>query len=228
MQLCCICTALAGNSGAPSHIAAGGRHIRRVPENGSVRGSHYQNGIIEGNNTLQSSSNDAWKTWTLGKGGLSHFEGYTSASHLYSIVHHICYIIACLTYLISAVAEVLPTERRKLSQHGDIASVQNDVQRSSNGVAVSDYPSDGVGTERDEIHSRLQSLELDLSSALKTLRSRFDKVLSHMVCISSNYQIPRLKSFTAFTFLYLSTVARTLHGRTDLLCLILFDVHQQT
>ncbi|AQK63783.1 protein FLOURY ENDOSPERM 6, chloroplastic [Zea mays] len=144
--------ALAGNSGAPSHIAAGGRHIRRVPENGSVRGSHYQNGIIEGNNTLESSSNDAWKTWTLGKGGLSHFE----------------------------VAEVLPTERRKLSQHGDIASVQNDVQRSSNGVAVSDYPSDGVGTERDEIHSRLQSLELDLSSALKTLRSRFDKVLSHM------------------------------------------------
>ncbi|AQK63784.1 hypothetical protein Zm00014a_032747 [Zea mays] len=143
---------LAGNSGAPSHIAAGGRHIRRVPENGSVRGSHYQNGIIEGNNTLESSSNDAWKTWTLGKGGLSHFE----------------------------VAEVLPTERRKLSQHGDIASVQNDVQRSSNGVAVSDYPSDGVGTERDEIHSRLQSLELDLSSALKTLRSRFDKVLSHM------------------------------------------------
>ncbi|KAG0548123.1 hypothetical protein BDA96_01G139600 [Sorghum bicolor] len=140
----------AGNSGAPSHTAAGGRHIPRVPENGSVHGSHSQNGTIEGNNTLQSSSDDAWKTWTLGKGGLSHFEA----------------------------AEVLPTERRKLSQHGDIASVQNDVQRSSNGVAVSDYPSDGVGTERDEIHSRLQTLELDLSAALKTLRSKFDKILS--------------------------------------------------
>jgi len=49
---------------------------------------------------------------------------------------------------------------------------------SSNGVAVSDYPSDGVGTERDEIHSRLQTLELDLSAALKTLRSKFDKILS--------------------------------------------------
>ncbi|CAD6206199.1 unnamed protein product [Miscanthus lutarioriparius] len=142
----------AGNSGAPSHTAAGGRHIPGVPENGSVHGSHSQNGTIEGNSTLQSPSNDAWKTWTLGKGGLSHFEA----------------------------AEVLPTERRKLSQHDDIASVQNDVQMSSNGVAVSDYPSDGVGTERDEIHSRLQTLELDLSAALKTLRSRFDKVLSDM------------------------------------------------
>ena len=95
-----------------------------------------------------------------------------------------------MTYLIYAAAEVLPTERRKLSQHGDIASVQNDVQMSSNGVAVSDYPSDGVGTERDEIHSRLQTLELDLSAALKTLRSKFDKILSDVVCISSNYQIP--------------------------------------
>ncbi|XP_066389910.1 protein FLOURY ENDOSPERM 6, chloroplastic-like isoform X2 [Miscanthus floridulus] len=142
----------AGNSGTPSHTAAGGRHIPRVPENGSVHGSHSQNGTIEGNSTLQSLSNDAWKTWTLDKGGLSHFEA----------------------------AEVLPTERRKLSQHDDIASVQNDVQMSSNGVAVSDYPSDGVSTERDEIHSRLQTLELDLSAAHKTLRSRFDKVLSDM------------------------------------------------
>jgi hypothetical protein len=49
-------------------------------------------------------------------------------------------------------------------------------------VAVSEHPVDGVGSERDEIHSRLQSLELDLSGALKTLRSRFDKVLSDMVC----------------------------------------------
>jgi hypothetical protein len=57
-------------------------------------------------------------------------------------------------------------------------------------VAVSEHPVDGGGPERDEIHSRLQSLELDLSGALKTLRSRFDKVLSDMVCVSlhiSNY-----------------------------------------
>lgn len=95
MTLCCICTTLAGNNAAPSHAAAGGRYIPRVPENGSVHRSHSQNGTIEGNNTLQRSSNDAWQTWTLGKGGLSHFEGYMSASHLYSIVHHTCYIIAC-------------------------------------------------------------------------------------------------------------------------------------
>jgi hypothetical protein len=87
-----------------------------------------------------------------------------------------------LTHLISAAAEVLPIERRKVSRHDDIASVQNDIHRSSNGVAVSDFSSDGVGTGRDEIHSRLQILELDLSAALKTLRSRFDKVLSDLVC----------------------------------------------
>ncbi|OEL27462.1 hypothetical protein BAE44_0011522 [Dichanthelium oligosanthes] len=146
--------ALAGNSGAPSHTAAGGRHTPRTPENGSVHGSHPQNGTLHGNNTLHSSSNDAWQTWTLGKGGLSDFEA----------------------------AEVLPTESGRLSRHDelDIALAQNDFHRSSNGVAVSDYPSDGVDSERDEIHSRLQSLELDLSAALKTLRSRFDKVLTDM------------------------------------------------
>ncbi|XP_035820246.1 protein FLOURY ENDOSPERM 6, chloroplastic isoform X4 [Zea mays] len=142
----------AGNSGAPSHTAAGGRHIPRAPENGSVHGSHSQNGTIEGNSTFQGSNDDAWQTWTLGKGDLSHFEA----------------------------AEVLPIERRKVSRHDDIASVQNDIHRSSNGVAVSDFSSDGVGTGRDEIHSRLQILELDLSAALKTLRSRFDKVLSDL------------------------------------------------
>ncbi|KAK8444433.1 hypothetical protein SEVIR_9G135000v4 [Setaria viridis] len=146
--------ALAGNSGAPSHTAAGGRHSPRTPENGSVHGSHPQNGTLDGNNTLQSSSNDAWQTWTLGKSDLSDFEA----------------------------AEVLPIESRRLSRHDeqDIALAQNDFHRSSNGVAVSDYPSDGVDSERDEIHSRLQTLELDLSAALKTLRSRFDKVLSNM------------------------------------------------
>lgn len=76
---------LAGNSGAPSHTAAGGRHIPRAPENGSVHGSHSQNGTIEGNSTFQGSNDDACQTWTLGKGDLSHFEGYMSASHVYSI-----------------------------------------------------------------------------------------------------------------------------------------------
>ena len=90
-----------------------------------------------------------------------------------------------LTNLITAAAEVQPTESGRLSQYDelDTALVQNDFHRSSNGVAASDYPSDGVDSERDEIHYRLQSLELDLSAALKTLRSRFDKVLSNMVCI---------------------------------------------
>ncbi|GJN23704.1 hypothetical protein PR202_gb11373 [Eleusine coracana subsp. coracana] len=118
--------ALVGNSN-PSHIVASGRHTPVVHVNGNIHGSHPQNGTLEGNNASSSSSNDAWKTWTLGKGGLSDFE---------------------------------------------------DVHRSSNGVAVSEYPVDDVDSERDEIHSRLQCLELDLSAALKTLRSRFDKVLS--------------------------------------------------
>lgn len=148
--------ALAGNSGVPSHTATGGMHIPRVPENGSVHGPHSQNGTVGGHSTLWNSSNDAWQTWSLDKGGLSDFE----------------------------VAEVLPTGTKKLSRRDrdelDIALAQNDIHRSSNGVAVRDYPSDDVDTERDEIHSRLQSLEFDLSAALKTLRSRFDKVLSDM------------------------------------------------
>lgn len=121
-----------------------------------------------------------------------------------------------MTYLISAAAEVLPTERRKLSQHDDIASAQNDVQRSSNGVAVSDYPSDGVGTERDEIHSRLQTLELDLSAALNTLRSRFDKVLSDMVRLSSNYHIHVSKVLLHSLFFTCSMVTRPLIDMVEL------------
>ncbi|XP_062212074.1 protein FLOURY ENDOSPERM 6, chloroplastic-like isoform X2 [Phragmites australis] len=147
-------SALVGNNSAPSHTAGGSRYTPWVPENENIHGSHPHNGTLEGNNTLRSSSNDAWQTWTLGKGGLSDFEA----------------------------AEVLPTESRKLSEHDslDIAMVEDHIHRSSNGVAVSDYPSDAVDSERDEIHSRLQNLELDLSAALKTLRSRFDKVLSDM------------------------------------------------
>ncbi|KAF8733870.1 hypothetical protein HU200_014722 [Digitaria exilis] len=146
--------ALAGNSGIPSHTVAGDRHNRRAPDNGSVHGSYPQNGTLYSNNTLQNSSKDAWQTWNLGKSDLSNFEA----------------------------AEVLPTETRKLSRHDrqDIALAQNDFLKSSNGVAVSEYPSDDVDSERDEIHSRLQNLELDLSAALKTLRSRFDRVLSNM------------------------------------------------
>lgn len=61
--------------------------------------------------------------------------------------------------------------------------MQDVAHRPSDGVAVNDHPSDGVDSERDEIHSRLHNLELDLTAALKTLRSRFDRVLSDMVCI---------------------------------------------
>ncbi|CAL4935304.1 unnamed protein product [Urochloa decumbens] len=146
--------ALAADSSTTGHTVPGGRHNPKIPENGSVHGSHPQNGMLDSNNTLQNLSNKTWQTWNLGKSGLSEFEA----------------------------AEVLPTESRRLPRHDehDISLMQNDFHRSSNGVAVSDYPSDGVDSERDEIHSRLQSLELDLSSALKTLRSRFDKVLSNM------------------------------------------------
>ncbi|XP_039832116.1 protein FLOURY ENDOSPERM 6, chloroplastic-like isoform X2 [Panicum virgatum] len=146
--------ALARSSSTPSSSVAGDSHKPSTPENESVHGSQSQNGMLDGNSTLPNSSNDAWKTWTLRKGALSDFEA----------------------------AEVLPTGSGRLSQYDelDTALVQNDFHRSSNGVAASDYPSDGVDSERDEIHYRLQSLELDLSAALKTLRSRFDKVLSNM------------------------------------------------
>ncbi|CAN6287209.1 unnamed protein product [Urochloa humidicola] len=146
--------ALAGDSSTTRHTMSGDRHNRRMPENGSVHGSYPQNGTLDGNNTLHNLSSTTWQTWNLGKSGLSDFE----------------------------VAEVLPTESRRLSRHDEhgISLMQNDIHRSSNGVAVSDYPSDDVDSERDEIHSRLQTLELDLSDALKTLRSRFDKVLSNM------------------------------------------------
>jgi hypothetical protein len=63
--------------------------------------------------------------------------------------------------------------------------VKDDVPGPSNGVATSDFPSDHVGSERDEIHARLQNLEVDLTDALKTLGSRFDSVLTDMVCILS-------------------------------------------
>jgi hypothetical protein len=59
--------------------------------------------------------------------------------------------------------------------------VKDDLPGPSNGVATSDYPSNHVDFERDEIHARLQNLEVDLTDALKTLRSRFDSVLSDMV-----------------------------------------------
>jgi hypothetical protein len=84
-QLCYICAALAGNSSAPSPSVAGDRHKRSTPENGSVHGSHPQNGMLDGNNTLQSSRNDAWKAWTLGKGGLSDFEGCLFILFFYSL-----------------------------------------------------------------------------------------------------------------------------------------------
>jgi hypothetical protein len=84
-----------------------------------------------------------------------------------------------------AAAEIHPSEGRSLPKRVDLdtALVKDDVPGPSNGVATSDFPSDHVGSERDEIHARLQNLEVDLTDALKTLRSRFDSVLTDMVCI---------------------------------------------
>lgn len=146
--------ALMSHSGAPNHTATDGRYTPRVPENENMHSYHSQNGILEDNKASRSSTNDAWRTWTLDKGGFSDFQA----------------------------AEVHPSDSKEIFKHDDLdtALVQDVVHRPSNGVAVNDYPSDGVDSERDEIHSRLQNLELDLSAALKTIRSRFDNVLSDM------------------------------------------------
>jgi hypothetical protein len=66
-QLFRIFTALVGNNDASSHIAASSKYTPIAPENGNIRGSHPQNGTL---------GNDAWKTWSLGKDGLSDLEGY--------------------------------------------------------------------------------------------------------------------------------------------------------
>lgn len=84
-------------------------------------------------------------------------------------------------------AEIHPLSR-KLPKRVDLDTVliQDDVPGPSNGVAINDYPSDHVDSERDEIHARFQNLELDLADSLKTLRSRFDGVSSDMVCLVSS------------------------------------------
>ncbi|CAM0875402.1 unnamed protein product [Alopecurus aequalis] len=133
-------------NGAPTHTMPGVMYARRMPENGSIHSSHSQNGILQDNKST-SSSNDAWRRWSLDK-----------------------------------TAEIHPSESRSSPKHVDFdtALVKDDVPIPSNGVAISDYPSDHVDVERDEIHARLQNLEVDLTDALKTLRSRFDSVLSDM------------------------------------------------
>uniref|UniRef100_A0A0E0GS22 AMP-activated protein kinase glycogen-binding domain-containing protein n=1 Tax=Oryza nivara TaxID=4536 RepID=A0A0E0GS22_ORYNI len=127
--------ALMGQSGAPSHSATGGRYTPKVPDNGNIHSYHPQNGALEHNKSSKSLTNDAWRTWSLDKGGFSDFQ--------------------------------------------DILA-QDDVHGPSNGVAVHDYDINDVDSERDDIHARLQNLELDLTAALHTLRSRFDKVISDM------------------------------------------------
>ncbi|KAM0904716.1 hypothetical protein ACQ4PT_017843 [Festuca glaucescens] len=145
--------ALMSHYGAPSHTMTGGLHTRKIPENGNVRSSHSRNGIIEDNKS-GSSVNNAWRRWSLDKSGFSDFQA----------------------------AEIHPSESRSLPKHVDIntALVKDDVPGPSNGVATSDYPGDHVESERDEIHTRLQNLEVDLTDALKTLRSRFNSVLTDM------------------------------------------------
>jgi hypothetical protein len=83
-----------GNNDASSHVVASGRYTPVVPANGSINGSRPQNGTLEDNNGLGSLGNDAWKTWTLGKGGLSDFEGYMLTQLCFYIVNH-SYIIIC-------------------------------------------------------------------------------------------------------------------------------------
>lgn len=89
-----------------------------------------------------------------------------------------------LTWSIVAAAEIHSTNSRKSFRHDGLDILaQDDVHGPSNGVAVHDYDINDVDSERDDIHARLQNLELDLTAALHTLRSRFDKVISDMVCI---------------------------------------------
>ncbi|KAK1644772.1 hypothetical protein QYE76_062577 [Lolium multiflorum] len=145
--------ALMNHNGAPSHTMTGGMHSPRIPENGNIHSSHSQNGILDDKKS-GSSANNAWRRWSLDKSGLSDFQA----------------------------AEIHPSEGRSLPKRADLdtALVKDDVPGPSNGVATSDFPSDHVGSERDEIHARLQNLEVDLTDALKTLRSRFDSVLTDM------------------------------------------------
>jgi hypothetical protein len=86
-----------------------------------------------------------------------------------------------LTRSIVAAAEIHSTNSRKSFRHDGLDILaQDDVHGPSNGVAVHDYDINDVDSERDDIHARLQNLELDLTAALHTLRSRFDKVISDM------------------------------------------------
>jgi hypothetical protein len=87
-QLFRIFTALVGNNDASSHIAASSRYTPIAPENGSIHGSHPQNGTLEDNNTLRSLGDDAWKTRPLRKGGLSDLEGYISIQLYFYVVNH--------------------------------------------------------------------------------------------------------------------------------------------
>ncbi|KAL5211103.1 hypothetical protein ABZP36_006726 [Zizania latifolia] len=147
---------MGNNSGAPGHSMTGGRYTPKVPENGNIHSSHPQNGSLEHNKTSRGSTSDAWRTWSLDKGGFSDFQA----------------------------AEVCSTNSTKQSTRDglDIVHAQDDVHLPwpSNGVAIHDYGSNGVDSERDDINARLQNLEFDLTAALTTLRSRFDKVISDM------------------------------------------------
>jgi hypothetical protein len=68
--------ALMGQSGAPSHSATGGRYTPKVPDNGNIHSYHPQNGALEHNKSSKSLTNDAWRTWSLDKGGFSDFQGH--------------------------------------------------------------------------------------------------------------------------------------------------------
>lgn len=145
--------ALINPNGAPTRTMTGGIYTRNIPENGNIHTSHSQNGTLE-DNKAGSSANDAWRRWSFDKSVFNDFQA----------------------------AEIHPSESRSLPKHVEIdtAFVKDDVPGPTNGVAVSDYHSDHVDFERDEIHARLQNLEVDLTDALKTLRSRFDSVLTDM------------------------------------------------
>ncbi|KAI4998600.1 protein FLOURY ENDOSPERM 6, chloroplastic-like [Hordeum vulgare subsp. vulgare] len=140
--------ALMNHNGAPGRSPTDGIYTRRVPDNGNIRSSYSQNGILE-DNKPSTSAKDAWRTWSLDNSRFSDFQA----------------------------AEIDPWSR-ELPKRVDLDTVlmQDDVPGPSNGVAINGYSSDHVDSGRDEIHARLQNLELDLTDALKTLKSRFDGV----------------------------------------------------
>ncbi|KAG8097808.1 hypothetical protein GUJ93_ZPchr0013g35974 [Zizania palustris] len=148
--------------GMLSRLQSERERARPLPRSSTGAGGHQgDNDALMGDNSgapgrCMTGDSDAWRTWSLDKGGFSDFQA----------------------------AEVCSTNSTKPSALDGLGIVhaQDDVHLPwpSNGVAIHDYGSNGVNSEKDDINARLQNLEFDLTAALTTLRSRFDKVISDM------------------------------------------------